>query len=169
MEFINQTSRRYSPTVLYSSCLMAYPSPKCKLTQNCSTFCTLCNSYPENIFELTLRVAWNSVGFFVFVFLELWMSVLYIYYLIEILAVFKFSVLFSWTFFILLVGTWVVSWAIQWWNNWPLRTWESCVSLSCIPYSRNLEKRLGMYNLKYQRNYMFCCGIPVQVLFFQQG
>lgn len=78
MEFINQTSRRYSPTVLYSSCLMAYPSPKCKLTQNCSTFCTLCNSYPENIFELTLRVAWNSVGFFVVVFLELWMSVLYI-------------------------------------------------------------------------------------------
>lgn len=78
MEFINQTSRRYSPTVLYSSCLMAYPSPKCKLTQNCSTFCTLCNSYPENIFELTLRVAWNSVGFFVVVFLELWLSVLYI-------------------------------------------------------------------------------------------
>lgn len=68
------------------------------------------------------------------------------------MAVFKFSVLFSWTFFILLVGTWVVSWVIQWWNNWPLRTWESCVSLSCIPYSRNLEKRLGMYNLlKYQR------------------
>lgn len=41
----------------------------------------------------------------------------------------------------------MVSWVIQWWNNWPLRTWESCVSLSCIPYSRNLEKRLGMYNL----------------------
>lgn len=78
MEFINQTSRRYSPTVLYSSCLMAYPSPKCKPTQNWSTYCTLCNSYPENIFELTLRVAWNSVGFFVVVFLELWMSVLYI-------------------------------------------------------------------------------------------
>lgn len=162
MEFINQTSRRYSPTVLYSSCLMAYPSPKCKPTQNCSTFCTLCNSYPENIFELTLRVAWNSVGFFVVVFLELWMSVLYILSYWNFGSFQIFSIVFMNLFYSVNRNLGGISWAIQWWNNWPLRTWESCVSLSCIPYNRNLEKKTGYLQFKIteelQHTSMCCCG-----------
>lgn len=166
MEFINQTSRRYSPTVLYSSCLMAYPSPKCKLTQNCSTFCTLCNSYPENIFELTLRVAWNSVGFFVVVFLELWMSVLYILSYWNFGSFQIFSIVFMNLFYSVsrnLGGK--LGHSVM--EQLAIENMGELCQFELHTLQQKFGEKTGYVQFKISENYMCCCGIHVQVLFFQ--